>query len=150
MTNISKHPLNPKTEAQLTLQFNALFAKTPSGGRGELYTALFTPTERIMFIKRLAIILLLSRKCPTYTISKMLFVSDATVRAIHVLFKNGQYDSIVGVMRKKSFDGKGFLKMIEIILQAGLPPRGRGRWKWLYEMEDTPTIRRLLKKQNRT
>lgn len=149
MTNISKQKLDPKTMGELEKQFSAFFARAPHGARGAFYTALFTPAERIMFIKRLAIILLLSRKCPTYTIVKLIKVSDATVRAALIRLEGGQYDDLVSVMHSKTFDIRGFLRIVEVILQAGLPPRGRGRWKWLYEMEDTPKIVTLLRERKK-
>lgn len=148
MTNISKQPLDPKTETQLRAQFNAFFEKSAKMNRKGLYTALFTPAEQIMFVKRLAIILLLSRKCPTHTISELLLVSDATVRTVRTLYLKGQYDAIIDTMGGKRFNGNDLLKIIETLLQAGLPPRGRGRWKWLYEMEDEPTLRKWLKAKN--
>jgi hypothetical protein len=149
MTNVSKQKLDPKTMAELEKQFSGLFARAPKGARGDLYISLFTPAERIMFIKRLAIILLLSRKCPTYTIVKTLKVSDATVRSTLMHLEQGHYDDLIGAMHSKSFDIQGFLRVVEIILQAGLPPRGRGRWKWLYEMEDTPKLVTLLRERKR-
>ncbi len=135
MTNISKQALSLKTKEQLFAQFVDLFSSGNKNQRRTLFSSLFSESEQVMFIKRLAIVLLLVEEYSTYRISKTLLVSDSTVRTIQAQYRAGRFDSIVGTMRKKSFDKKEFWKTLDLLLRCGLPPRGRGRWKWLYEMK---------------
>lgn len=135
MTRISKQTLNQKTEKQLFSQFISLFSVANEKQHEALFSAIFTEAEKTMFIKRMAIVLLLLEEYSTYRIAKTLIVSDSTVRSIRAQYHSGRFDSVVGLMRKKAFDKEKFWKTIELLLRCGLPPRGRGRWKWLYEMK---------------
>ena len=142
MTNVSKRPLNPKAREQLLSQFINLFASASRRQHEELFLALFSGAERTMFIKRLAIVFLLSEEYSTYAISKTLVVSDFTVRRIQAQCTAGRYDPIIGVMKGRKFDREKFWNTVDVLLRCGLPPRGRGRWKWLYEMPDAPRLAR--------
>ncbi len=133
MTHISKHNLDSKIQSQLFDQFTTMFVVTEEKQLGKILNALFTDSEKIMFIKRLAIILLLREEYSTYAIAKILRVSDSTVREMRTRYTNGKYDSLLGVPRKKTLRKKDFLDTLEIFLQAGLPPRGKGRWKRLFK-----------------
>ncbi len=137
MTRVSKKHLTKEAERKLFAQFVALFSSGNKNQNAELFEALFTDTEKTMFIKRTAIIFLLLEGYSPYGISKTLIVSDSTVRGIRGQCENGAFDPIVSYMRKKSFDREQFWNTLDKVLRCGLPPRaGRGRWKWLYEMTD--------------
>ncbi len=136
MTNISKRALNKEFEKELFTQFITLFSTSRKEQNAKLFSSLFTESERIMFIKRLAIIVLIQKKASTYKIAQKLHVSDATARAIQRKIGNGSLDPILTHIQKRSFDADAFWETVDLILRAGLPPRGRGRWKWLYEMTD--------------
>ena len=142
MTNVSKRKLKKETEQQLFSQFTSVFGNAPQKQQSELFMALFTETERIMFIKRLAVVFLLTEKYSTYSIAKTLLVSDATVRSVKASFLEGKYDPIVFSMKQKTFDKQKFWKTVEVLLRGGLPPRGRGRWKWFYEQTGTIATKR--------
>ncbi len=136
VTNVSKHALNKEFEKELFVQFINLFSSSNKKTNAELFSSLFTESERIMFIKRLAVIVLVQKKVSTYKIAQKLHVSDATARAILQKIEGKSLDPILACIQKKSFDADAFWKTVDLILRAGLPPRGRGRWKWLYEMTD--------------
>ena len=136
MTNVSRHKLNKEFEKELFSQFIGLFSASNKKHNAELFTSLFTESERIMFIKRLAIIVLLQKKVSAYKIAQKLRVSDATVRSIQEQIATRKFSPIILCIKKKSFDATSFWDTVEKILSAGLPPRGSGRWKWLYQMTD--------------
>ncbi|MCR4285685.1 MAG: Trp family transcriptional regulator [Candidatus Kaiserbacteria bacterium] len=138
MTHISKKRLTKKTQDGLFTQFVDLTASVKKTEQSKIFEALLTETELIMITKRLAIVLLLLEGRSTYAIAKTLAVSDSTVRLVRGAYRIGHYDSIIAVLRKKSFDRDAFWDTLEKILQCGLPPRGKGRWKWLYELPDKP------------
>lgn len=135
MTRISKQKLDKKTHDRLFSEFTRLFASASERQHADLFVSLFSETEKIMFIKRLAIVFLLGEEYSTYAISNTLLVSDSTVRVIRTDYNNGRFDPIVTIMKKRTFNKDEFWKTVEVLLRAGLPPRGRGRWKWLYEMK---------------
>jgi Trp operon repressor len=145
MTRVSKERLDRKTERQLFSQFVSIFISVQKGQCDELFSSLFTETERIMFVKRVGIVLLISEGYSTYAIAKALHVSDSTVRVVLKQCKAGKFDPFFSVLKKKTFDIEQFWKTLEVLLRCGLPPRGKGRWKWLYEMPDEPRIKKLLK-----
>ncbi len=133
MTHISKQALDPKVQQQLLAQLAELFVSAKKTNIEGILGGLFTDTETIMFTKRLAIVCLLVEEYSTYAIAKQLLVSDSTVRGIKAQYEGGRFDSIITLIKKRSFNKKEFWKTVELLLSAGLPPRGRGRWKWLYK-----------------
>ena len=133
MTNVSKKGLSEKVERQLFSQFTDLFSSAERNQLAKLFAALFTEAERIMFIKRLAIVFLIAEEYSTYAIAKTLKVSDATVRAVRAQCQSGRFDHVLLAVKKKSFDKDKFWKTVDVLLRCGLPPRGKGRWRWLYE-----------------
>ena len=131
MTNISKKKLSVKMQNKLFIQFAHIFVATNETHIAALFESLFTDAEKIMFVKRVAIILMLSKGISTYAISKSLHVSDATARTIRDNYETGMYGPIVNISKRKSFDSVKFWKTVEILLHAGMPPQGKDRWKWL-------------------
>jgi Trp operon repressor len=137
MTNVSKRPLGQKAREQLSSQFIELFSTANKKQHLDLFISLFSDAERTMFIKRLAIVLLLAEGFSTYKIAKSLIVSDSTVREIRAQYTTGRYDPMISIIRTKQFDRKKFWKTLELLLRAGMPPRGRGRWKMFYNLTET-------------
>jgi len=133
MTNISKTNLEPEAEQKLLKQFSNLFADISSRKAQNLFEQILTKSERIMLIKRLAIVLMLEEGFSTYKISKTLKVSDATVRSIRHYHRKNEFNFVLGAVKKTEFDYKKFLDVLDILLLAGMPPRGRGRWQFLKE-----------------
>ena len=131
MTNISKDKLLPEAEKKLLKQFSNLFANISSNKASNLFSEVLTPSERIMLIKRVAIVLMLEEGFSTYKISKTLKVSDATVRSIRHCYNQNEFAYILSAIKKSKFDYEKFWETVDILLRAGMPPRGRGRWQFL-------------------
>lgn len=90
-----------------------------------------TPTEKVMFAKRFAVICLLDRGVPVSYIWTALSMSPATVQRMSHKYESGKYNSLRKTIKRE--DGAVW-NILEKILRAGLPPiAGRGRWKFLYE-----------------
>lgn len=145
MTRISKELLDKSVQNGLFKQFVDLFSSASKQQQSMFFEALLTETEQIMLTKRLAIVLLLLEGYSTYKIAKTLIVSDSTVRLVRAGYRNGHYDAVTVIMKKKAFNKDVFWDTLEKILQCGLPPRGKGRWKWLYDMPNTPKQRLISK-----
>lgn len=130
MTNVSKKKLKPEVRKKLYRQFATLFSNVSEDKMGILFTELFTESEQVMFIKRVGIVLMLAEDLSIYRIAKTLEVSEATVMVTKDRFQAGEYDHIVGVTKRKTFDSEKFWSVMGTILSAGLPPIvGPGRWK---------------------
>lgn len=94
---------------------------------------LLSSTERVMLAKRLAVILMLFNSYPFTAIERTLKVSPSTVVRLWKRMKKGDFKNIRDIIMDAKKKG-GFFDDLEILLQAGMPPRGRGRWKWFYDM----------------
>ena len=134
MTNVSKKPLTTDLRHQLYKQFAQIFAMSSEQNVSLLLLELFTESEQIMFIKRLGIIMMLNKGCSTYKISRMLDVSDATVRSTKAKLLEGEYNRLLKVTKSNKCDSKKCWLVIDKVLCAGLPPRsGSNRWGFLYK-----------------
>ena len=90
---------------------------------------LFTDTEKIMFAKRLAIILMLSSKTPQHRIVEILKVSPTTVAKTSLGIEIGKYKSILKISTKEKVNLE---KVAWNILTAGglMPPKiGQKYWR---------------------
>ncbi len=129
MTHVSNQLLVKETEEKLFKQFASLFATTKTKDMSLLFSDLFTPAEKIMFIKRIGIIMLLHQNQTSYRVAELLKVSHSTVRRLAVDYDNGRFDNLIGITRKGNFDSKKFWKTLEVLLRLGMPEMGKGRWK---------------------
>ncbi|QQG46517.1 MAG: hypothetical protein HYY55_01580 [Candidatus Niyogibacteria bacterium] len=134
MPHISKRKLKKKAFLKMNDRFYAVMASLKDKNFGRLFFGdLLSSTERIMLAKRLAVILMLFNKYPFTVVEKTLKVSPSTVGRLWKGMRGGDFDNIKAIIvdaKKK----RGFIDDLEILLSAGLPPRGRGRWKWFYDM----------------
>ena len=129
MTNVSKQSLQQKTQDELFEQLAKIFTTANHKQTATLFSDLFTPAEKIMFMKRLAIILMLHNQQSTYRIAQLLKVSDATVRRLQRAYTDGSYEHITAVVEHRSFNREKFWHTMEALLRGGMPPYGKDRWK---------------------
>ena len=129
MTHISKKNLTKNSHKKLTEQMANMFVVADKKTASPLFTSLFTESEQIMFIKRLAVILMIDKRYSKYRIAKTLHVSESTVKLLLLKYEAGLYKPITKLAKSKSFDTNTFWEMVEVLLRAGMPPRGKGRWK---------------------
>lgn len=93
----------------------------------EFIKELLTPTERIMLAKRLAIIMMLKKGYPFHVIERTLKISSSTSIRFWKIIKMNDFSVIMKNIQKERAKKK-FWEEIEILLRAGMPPRGKGRW----------------------
>lgn len=129
MVNVSKRKLKGKDKEKLRHQFVDLLSNVNHRSAQTLVTELFSESEQTMFLKRLAIIILVDKNLSKYRIAQMLLVSESTVREIAHKHQVGQYDKLLLLTRSKKFDTEAFWETMEILLRAGMPPMGKDRWK---------------------
>ncbi|MFA6095051.1 MAG: Trp family transcriptional regulator [Candidatus Paceibacterota bacterium] len=132
MTHISKTKVSEKISSNLEKNFVLLVTKA-AGARSikTFLEELFTPTEKIMLSKRLAIIVMLVQGFSFLQIQKTLKVSSATVSNFQHACELGGFAYVQSMLGKKKERGQ-FLKALEEALSFRLPPKtGRGRWDFL-------------------
>ena len=92
-----------------------------------------TPSEKIMFAKRLALVVMLKRGYSFTAIRETLKMSESTITKFWKLLRQNKFSFISEVKLKKK-KNKEFWAGLEKIIRAGLPPHGRGRWAHVYRL----------------
>lgn len=125
MPHVSKKKLDNTISKKLWNQLLQIFKDAGKrSATNSIVGELFTPTEQIMFAKRLAIVLLLDKGVPQHVITDELNVSPSTVTRMSLNIEIGKYEEILKISGKKSV-----LDILEKLILMGMPPRvGRGRW----------------------
>ncbi|MEX2029052.1 MAG: Trp family transcriptional regulator [Candidatus Paceibacterota bacterium] len=133
MPHVSKRYLKKESFRILMRQFTNALEEADSRARvGKMLDELLTKTEKIMLAKRIALIYLLSKDTPFEKIEKLLHLSPVTISKFSLKVEGGKYKQTIMIANHR---GK-FLDIMEKIIQARLPPRGRGRWKKIRRMTD--------------
>lgn len=133
MTHISKHNLKDDHLEQLFEQLANTIAKVDKRSAELFLHEILGTEERIMLAKRLAAIAMCIEGNSTYRISQLLFMSPSTTERIKLKYEIGKYKHIEKILTKDKIDYQEFWKTLETILQAGMPPQGRGRWKSIFK-----------------
>jgi len=134
MPHVSKKRLEKKLFLSLYNQFTSTVS-IQSKRKQAMLGDLLTKTEKIMLAKRLAAVFMLLENASLYNIENTLNISASTAARFARNLDNGEYahiENFFGVKKKK----KEFWETLEKIVRVGMPPMGRGRWRWLYEMDD--------------
>ena len=121
MTHVSSRKLAHSAEKKLYTQLADIFVahSRPKDCQRLIYE-LFTDAERLMFGKRIAVIVLLERNHSFYSIAKALHVSESTVARIDARRQAGAYRQIVRTIKNKEHR-QSFIGTLEAVLTAGLP-----------------------------
>lgn len=93
------------------------------------FTDLLGPEEKIMIAKRLAAIAMFNEGNSSYRVWQLLKISPSTAERIRLNYEVGRYKNITLALTANRRNYEEFWEALEVILSAGLPPRGRGRWK---------------------
>lgn len=142
MVYVSKKPMKYAILIRISDMLIAHIANIRTKPNAEKFlNEILTASEKIMLAKRFAIVVMLSKKQSYVTISKMLKVTPKTIAKINRGLDNGEFDFIISQLQKISKSGAGknaytnFSIWLDIVLGMRLPPRGKGRWKFLDEIE---------------
>lgn len=113
--------MNDEVAKYIRNQLTDLFVANETKGEfNKVLFELFSPKEKIMLEKRVAIVELLNMDCSTYKISRLLKVSNDTILRIESNIARGKLVTISGILKRRSNRGK-ILKTLEAILTFGLP-----------------------------
>ena len=134
MTHVSKKDLDPKHFKRLYRQYVKTIAQFKKTEVSLIFDELLGEEEKIMLAKRFATIVMLFENNSTYRIAQLLHMSPSTVERLRNKMNAGEFEHIREQLTKHKEEYEAFWKTLETILRAGLPPRGRGRWKSTFEI----------------
>lgn len=124
MPHISKKKISEKIEQQLEERMLALLNNTSTLTRRKVFSELLTKTERIMLVKRLTLIFLVSKDLPTHTISSALKVSPSTVARYEDQVIKGRWKTTITWLSRNEVETK-FTRAIEELFEIFLGTDGK-------------------------
>jgi len=128
MPHISKNKLDKRIFDEINKSFVRALIKSGKKESSQFFVSgFFTKTEKIMFAKRLAIIVLLKKGFSYYRIEKLLKVSPSTVARIDNKLSQGGFDVLIKILNIKT-EKEMVWEKVEKILRGGLPKYARNRW----------------------
>lgn len=133
MTHISKQQLDTRDLEQLFTQLSAVSSLLTKRSAGSFYEDLLGPEEKIMLSKRLAAIVMFIEGNSSYRVWQLLKMSPSTAERIKLNYETGKYKHIENILISNRREYEQFWVVLERILQAGMPPRGRGRWRSVFK-----------------
>jgi len=131
MVNVSKQPLEKESYKSLFNQFALLTGKATKQNAASFLDGLLTSSEQMLLAKRVAAILMLNEGYSSYRVSKVLKMSPTTVGAMYANYQNGHYSGVLQVVGRSKAEKEKMWAAVELILRAGMPSRGKDRWKFL-------------------
>jgi hypothetical protein len=129
MPHVSKEKMDEEVQEKFFRELTLLIAKTTRADSLTVIDGLLTETEKVMLTKRLAAALLFSQGHSSYTVWNTLKISPSTAQKISYSYKKGRYKELITIAYSSKH--KTLLGTLELILRAGMPSRGRDRWKFL-------------------
>ena|SRR3989338_10590925 len=132
MPHVSRHtPVQKVSDKIFELLVECVTAKGPTNKRRTFFIDLLTPTERIMFSKRFAIIYMLAKGYSFDTIQDTLRVSPSTIARIWQAVQKGKYADIVRRVQKHQ-KGKDF-DLLEWLVDL-VPPMNMSKKQYAERM----------------
>jgi len=132
MAHISKKKMQDTVRDAVAAQFfmSVVHARTKREAQA-LLSELLGDTERLMLGKRFAVIAMVVRGYSESQITELLKISPDTVARVRRNIRTGAYPRLIRYAKNnpRKFEGESFMELLEKIMQAGMPPRGSGRWK---------------------
>ena len=155
MVHVSKYKIKKETLLRISEKLIEQCARLKTKKHAQRFlTELFSETERIMLAKRFAILILLQQGYSFTIITQTLKVSPSTIARVARHKKQGRFNFLVKQIggRPTSQISRGsnnFLLSLETLLRAGLPPRGKGRWRATYRLTESMYQEAKRRRENR-
>ena len=140
MVHISHKTLNKKDMEKLFDQFNKTIGAL-SHEQSKLFLGDFLgDEEQVLFAKRLAAIIMLSRGQSLYKIADTLKISASTAKAFQLRLEMGMYDRLFTVIKKDENQFLALIDAIDSILHLGgiLPHYGQTHRSEAYKRHQKP------------
>ena len=132
MPHVSRHtPVRKVSDKIFELLVECVTTKGSTNERKAFFVGLLTPTERIMFSKRFAVIYMLAKGHSFDTIQETLRVSPSTIARIWQAVQKGKYANIVRCVQKHQ-KGKDF-DLLEWLVDL-VPPMNMSKKQYAERM----------------
>lgn len=134
MTHVSKKKIKKEIASELADQFLTFLSIAHTKQGASIFAhELFSQTERVMFAKRLAVVILLVRGYSFTQIEESLGVTRQTVVRLSKEVRAGKYEKITRYARKhtRHFKEESAMDAFIRVLHIGMPPRAGKRWQKL-------------------
>lgn len=148
MSQISKYPISGAVAERIfEVLVKTLVSVRDKNEADNLIYDLFSPTEKVMFAKRIAIAFLLLKAYKYRTISGILRVSLTTIASVNLSLRHGRggYEKILNKIAAEEKLGDFFSGIIEKILAAPAAS-GKGGAMWRYLRDEVKKERRKRKR----
>ena len=119
MVRLNKSKLSNTQLNKLSKQFTQLITSSKEDQTITVFDSLLGKEEKIMIIKRLAVIILLVEGKTLYSISRAVKVSPATAKKLKLDIERGKYDELLRVIGKNKKEYFSILETIDNILHLG-------------------------------
>src|SRR5690606_7532217 len=117
MPHVSSAELDQNLDEKITNQFTDYFLALSKTAEGkQIFNSFFTKTEKIMFAKRLALILMLEKQVPFSHIEQALKMSPTTVARYSVQVEGGKFTHLARWF-KTIHNRKIFWQSVEILIR---------------------------------
>lgn len=133
MTNISKNNLPEEDFQKLFEKMTEIMTRARQADIEIFLTDLLGKEEKIMLVKRFMSIVMLYEGNSSYRIWQTLNISPSTADKIRLDYESGRYRNLITLFKNQPKKYHKLWQTLELILQAGLPPRGRGRMRSVIE-----------------
>lgn len=147
MTQISKYPISKNVADRIFEVFIKTLVKIKDKKEAQDFAYdLFSPTEKVMLAKRIAIAFLLMKGYQYREISKLLQVSSGTVASVNLsirLGKNG-YKTVLGRITKEEKLEEFFTNVAEKLLSVGTLQTKGSAWRYMHN-----EVKRLKHKKSK-
>jgi len=148
MPQVSKYPISKDIAGRMFEIFVKTLIKVKNHKEASNFTYdLFTPVEKIMFAKRIAIAFLLRQNYQYREISKLLRVSLATIASVNITLKLGKggYDTILDKIVKEEKLDEFFGKIAGKLFSVGKLQTKGSAWRYLaHELQNAKTKRKAF------
>ena len=141
MARVSKQKLNKKVLNQINNRLVDTVANLETSFATRIFlNDLLGEEEKIILAKRLSIIFMLQENISCYKISKLLKVSESTVKKISIDIDLEKYENILKIVRQKK-NRLTFWTGMDLVLKLEIPSLvGRGQWNILDEIYERYNI----------
>ncbi|MEK7505309.1 MAG: hypothetical protein AAB597_00210 [Patescibacteria group bacterium] len=135
MPHISKNKLRDSILSRLDKEFNSVIKQASPKIRAAIMSEILTPTEKIMFAKRLLLILMLRKKVPDFTITRLLQMSPSTVARFSLKAESGKFPK-TGAWLESNQGQNRLFKIIENLLLLPFEARKKSLSRLISDIEN--------------
>lgn len=118
MPHLSKHKISNELKDQINKKIIDFLTDTKLKTRKDIFYEIFTYTERLMVAKRIAMIYMISKNIPPYSISNTLKVSPSTVARFAKGIEKGKYQITASWIKNY----KSMPKILELLFDVASVP----------------------------